>query len=470
LNPHRSTIFFVWVCFCSLIRVTGEAQSSNPARGADSLSTRTVKSVRLTQKSPGLAIEITLSAPFVPQAIRLSAPDRLVFDFPGYKPEGASARTTVNGGPVQQIRVSLFQSIPPVTRVVIDSKEALNFDLKSEGNKVIIEIAVPNATSAVAASSQLSAMREDLHPGVREALHDQPQLRIIPSARHSHPTAYELQAKARMLKLENLQALEDKAKSGDPEAETTLALAFHDAVLLKRNEPEALRLLHKAANQNFMAAQESLGIFAETGIGMPKPAPEEALAWYEKAVQQGSRDAATDIALMYSGGIGVAKDLAKAVGWFQQAAEAGDGTAEYNLALMYVRGNGVPQDYQQFVRWATAAANQNVLPALVDLGNFYEHPPDGSAPQTGRAIHYYQPAAEQGVAEAQFRLGELLAGDKDSRESRISAYKWLTLARASIQESGPLLIDLQKSMTQQEIGDAEHKVDSWRRAHGSPGE
>ena len=536
MHLHRSTIIFFLICIGPQIALAQQAQSSGAAGDTVSLVTRTITNVSVSPQRAGLAVEIALSAPFVPQAVQLSGPDRLVFDFPGYALHSEIRRVAINKGPIQQVRVSLFQSNPPVTRVVVDSKEALNFEVKSDANKVIIEIPFPSVTPKPATSSQAPVSVQSPHPASAVAFldHDQP---IVPSAPRSRPTAYQLQAKARTLKLENLPALEDKANSGDPEAETTLALAYHDAVLLKRDEAETLRLLHRAADQNFMAAQESLGIFAETGIGIPKPAPEEALAWYEKAVQQGSIDAATNIALMYSGGIGVPKDPAKAMTWFRQAAQAGDATAQYNLALIYMRGNGIPQDYKEFLHWATAAADQNVIPALVDLASFYTHPPDGSTPDLGRAMrycekaadfgnaraqailgnflatgvqgrpdyeqaakwyrkasdqgepeaqyalatmlekgngtstdlslaeHYYQLAAEQGIAEAQLRLGEILAANKDSGGSRVNAYKWLMLAQASSKESGPILTDLRKSMSEQEVAEAEREVDKWRLTH-----
>ncbi len=573
MSVRLSTILIlVLICPCPPTSVA-QPQNSEAPVGASAPAAIRLENVNVSQRPSGLDIEIALSAPFVPQAIRLTGPDRLVFDFPGYGPQATSRRISVNYGPVQDVRVSLFQSHPPVTRVIVDSREALNFEVKPAGNKVLIEIAFPNAAPATAASSHLLPSAEIPHSSDNARAHDQPQQAITLSAPRSRPTAYELQAQARMLRLENLQALEDKAKSGDPEAETMLALAYHDAVLLKRDDAEALRLLHQAASQNFMAAQESLGIFAETGIGMAKPAPEEALDWYEKAVQQGSLDAATNIALMYSGGIGMPKDAAKALAWFRQAAEGGDATAQYNLALIYVRGNGVPQDYKEFARWATAAADQNVVPSCLDVASFYMQPPDGTPADIDRAVHYYEKAAnlgnaraqaklgsifatgmqgrpdyeqavkwyrkaadqgepdaefgfgvryalgqgvgvdtekarqlftsaadqgqadaqyalatmlekgdatsadpslaahyyelaaEQGIAKAQLRLGELLAANKDSRRDRVAACKWLMLAQPSIKESMPVLTDLRKSMTAQEIAEAEHEVDDWRTTH-----
>jgi hypothetical protein len=93
--------------------------------------------------------------------------------------------------------------------------------------------------------------------------------------------------------------LEAKAQAGDPKSETTLALAYHAGTLLKMDDAEALRLLQHAANRGFVAAEEAMGIFCQSGFGMP-PDKAQAVSWYTKAAQHGSRDAATNLALMYS--------------------------------------------------------------------------------------------------------------------------------------------------------------------------
>jgi hypothetical protein len=503
----------------------------------------------------------------------------------------------VNNGPVRKFRAALFQSEPPIARVVIDLKQPVNFEVKSAGNKVLIEIPFSKASSSPANSSPPSVLVEN-KKGSKESCGDgrpgRPACEGAPKADPPPPpsepdtssaplipaptpasdaTAYKLQDKAKALKLQDLQSLEDRATAGDPEAETLLALALHSGALLKRNDAEALRLLRKAADQGSMAAQESLGIFSAMGIGMDQPAPAEALAWYKKAAQQGSTDAATNIALMYADGKGIAKDPAQAMMWFRRAAEAGDATAQYNLALLYRRGKEVPHDDKESVRWLTAAADQNVLPATLDLAAFYLHPPAGTPADIPRAIHYYEKAAglgslpamarlgdiftsgvegkpdyqqaviwyrkaadqgqpdaqfglalrytlgqgvphdpnqafllfaaaaihgqpgaqynlasiyeegkgvpadpalaahyfqlsaERGMPQAQFRLGRLLAGKNDSRTDQISAYKWLMLAENSIPESSPILSNLRKSMTKEDINQAEREVDDWRIAH-----
>ena len=538
----------------------------------------TIGNVTVTPRPQGITLTIELSAPAVPQTKQLANPDRLVFDFPGFSLRGPTRHMAVNSGGINEVRVALNSAAPPLTRIVVDSRQPLNFDLKPSGDRLVIEISSSPINPAIAATSQPSAPVMKVAPPHNDPPKNPPTATVPPKAvasTHASPTkpsAYVLRARARDLKLEDLQPLEDKAQAGDPEAETTLALAYHDGRLLKKDDAEAERLLRKAAGQSFMAAEESLGIFAETGVNHGAPAPAEAIDWYKKAIQLGSVDAATSIGLMYAAGMGIPKDPAEAAKWFHQAAEGGDGVGQYNLAILYRRGNGVPQDLKEFVRWLTAAAEQDVVPALLDLAGYYARPPDGSPADMGQAIHYFeraaelgsdraqailgnifalglqgkpdydqavkwyrmaaaqgqpdgefglgvryafgqgvpldlqearrlftaaadqgqinaqydlgtiyeegngvaadrslathyfQLAAEQGMSKAQFRVGRILASSKESSD-RISAYKWLMLAQESVKESSPILNDLRKSMSPQEIAEADQAVDSWRTTH-----
>lgn len=434
MEPRNSaTLYLVLTFLCLQANVPCRGQNSEIAADASSVVAAIVRGVAVSSQANGLTIEVTVSTPFVPQGVQLTTPHRLVFDFPGYKLQGENRRVPVNKGPVQQLRLSKFQVDPPITRLVIDSKDPLNFEVKSAGGKVVIEIDFPNAPSVSGSSTHPSTPAEK---PISSAVQNHSLPEIPASAAGSRPSAYSLQARARTLKLEDLQSLEDRAHAGDPEAETTLALAYHDAVLLKRDDAEALRLLHKAAQHGFMAAQESLGIFAETGIAMPQPAPAEAFDWYQKAVQQGSLDAATNIALMYAGGIGVPKDPAQAASWFRRAAEGGDATAQYNLALRYMRGDGVPKDCKESIHWLTAAADQNVVPALLDLANTYMHPPNGTSADVALAIRYYEKAANLGSPRAQAILGNTFGAGIQGKPDYEQAVKWYRKAADQGERNG----------------------------------
>ncbi|MGA2002856.1 MAG: AMIN domain-containing protein [Terriglobales bacterium] len=438
-------VLFSLIClFCwhSFARGSETSESNSSARAV------MVESVNVNQRSDGLAIEIDVSAPVVPTSGRLPNPDRLVFDFLNCELQGGNRKIPVKGGPVQVLRLSRFRIRPPVTRLVIESTEPLDFQVKPAEKKVIIEIAFPKTTSIPAASGSQPEPGEKVELASSTIARKQSGQHNAPLPAKSRPSAYGIEARARDLTVEDLQTLEDKSNAGDPEAETMLALAYHTGNLLKRNDAEALRLLRKAAEQGFMAAQESLGIFLETGIGMEHPAPAEALEWYKKAVRQGSLDAATNIGLMYAEGKGVPRDPALALTWIRKAADGGDAAAQYNLALMYARGNGVAKDYKESLRWLMAAADQNVVPALVDLGIFYMHPPDATPADVDRAIGYYEKAADLGSSRAAAVLGNIFARGPQGKPDYEQSVKWYRKAAEQGERDGQWGLAMRYAMGQ----------------------
>ena len=147
---RHSTKFFVVVCLCFSARVDIQAQASAGPSHASSVPLATIEHADITLEPDGLTIELALSAPFLPQGVALTNPDRLVFDFPGFTLRAGNRQMQVNNGPVRKFRAALFQSDPPTTRIVIDLKEQVNFAVKSVGNKVVIDIPFPKTSSGSA--------------------------------------------------------------------------------------------------------------------------------------------------------------------------------------------------------------------------------------------------------------------------------------------------------------------------------
>jgi len=81
------------------------------------------------------------------------------------------------------------------------------------------------------------------------------------------------------------------------------------------------------------------------------------------------------------------------------------------------------------------------------------------------AIAYYEKAADQGIAEAQFRLGRLLAQGEGSPPDKVSAYKWLFLAQGRVKESMVAIAEMKKSMTANQIAEAQQQIEAWRASH-----
>jgi uncharacterized protein len=396
-----------------------------------------IATISVAERADAVAVEISLSQMVHAKVSTLDHPDRLAFDFPGCELAHPGQRLIVNRGSVIAVRAAQFSIAPPIARVVIDLKAAQHHEETYVGNKIIIQLRTAADAQNLAPLSRENTLAATIPPPAPKSdrpvpkssdkAPPQPTPKISTPPSPSAPTAaaqphaYALLAKARALTIFDLEPLEARSQAGDPESETTLALAYHAGTLLKQDDAEALRLLQSAANRGFVAAEESMGIFCQSGFGMP-PDKAQAVSWYTKAAQHGSTDAATNLALMYSTGDGIPKDAAKAATWFRKAAEEGDATAQLNLAAIYHRGDGVPQDNAQTALWLSKAADQGLLPAMVELAYWDLQPEHGS--NVDAAIGWYKKAAEQGDATSQAALGDILASEKLGRLDYPQALDW----------------------------------------------
>jgi hypothetical protein len=109
-----------------------------------------------------------------------------------------------------------------------------------------------------------------------------------------------------------------------------------------------------------------------TGIAWPRPAVAAsaagvaafqaadyatALRELAPAAKDGDPDAALTLGRMYAGGLGVAKDPARAVELFRIAAEKGNAEAQHDLGAALFLGEGVEQDMTEGLKWIVVASN-----------------------------------------------------------------------------------------------------------------
>jgi localization factor PodJL len=90
---------------------------------------------------------------------------------------------------------------------------------------------------------------------------------------------------------------------------------------------------------------------------------------------------------------------------------------------------------------------------------------EGGPADAASAAKYYEPAANFGIAEAQYQLGVLLASDRSNGANLSSAYKWLVLAEGTVKESARTAEEIRKLLTPAQIAQTEHEIDEWRVAH-----
>lgn len=151
----------------------------------------------------------------------------------------------------------------------------------------------------------------------------------------------------------------------------------------------------------------------------------------KSAADKGEPLAMTHLGVLYAGGFGVDKDLAKAASWHRRAAELGVSEAQYNLGQLYHSvgiGDGKGSDPAQAVSWYRKAADQGFAMASLNLGALMLQGA-GVEKDVDKALALMRRAADAGESAAQTNLGIIYMSGFDGRSRDLSqAYYFLTLA------------------------------------------
>ena len=227
------------------------------------------------------------------------------------------------------------------------------------------------------------------------------------------------------------------AEQGDADAQAKLGSAYATGKGVDKDHREAVRWLRAAAEQGHARAQLILGSAYANGNGVTED-QREAVRWFRAAAEQGHAEAQYKLGDAYTNGEGVAKDYSEGARWYRAAAEQGHAEAQYELAWAYVIDNGVTdtEDNREAVRWFRAAAEQGHMLAqdlLRTLKNLRR-----SNEWFGEVLHRFHAtpeqvaewhaAAEQGDADAQYKLGSAYATGKGVAKDNHEAVRWFRAA------------------------------------------
>jgi hypothetical protein len=115
------------------------------AQGAPS-----IQKVQVLRGARQVEIEIEASARIVPQANVITGPDRLIVDFVNATPGAQLRNQAVNRKEVKSLRVGLFSSNPPVTRVVFDLNGPQPYQIFPSGKTIIVKVGAQGTDTATA--------------------------------------------------------------------------------------------------------------------------------------------------------------------------------------------------------------------------------------------------------------------------------------------------------------------------------
>jgi uncharacterized protein len=169
----------------------------------------------------------------------------------------------------------------------------------------------------------------------------------------------------------------------------------------------------------------------------------ERVAELTAAALNGEAEAQYNLGNMYDNGEGVPKDQAVARMWLTKAAEQGHANAQFYVGARFystryssirpmwgsteaeVPGN---ESAALAVIWLTKASEQGIADAQYMLGNMYNYA-EGGIPQDGAAaVKWLTKAAEQGHDQAQADLAHKYDNGVDVPEDNATAVMWYTKA------------------------------------------
>jgi uncharacterized protein len=108
-------------------------------------------------------------------------------------------------------------------------------------------------------------------------------------------------------------------------------------------------------------------------LGVPAGC-DDAVKWFRKAAEKGTRWGQLNLGLRYARGEGVPQDYAEALKWFQKGAAQGDAMSEYYLGTLHEQGLGTAVDLAEACKWYGLAASQGVREAESALQNLRQNP------------------------------------------------------------------------------------------------
>ena len=147
----------------------------------------------------------------------------------------------------------------------------------------------------------------------------------------------------------------------------------------------------------------------------------------------------------------------------------GDADAQFWLGLEYKHGAFGLTDYREAHQWLHKAAEQGLPNAQYSLGQMYELG-EGVPKNDIVAGRWFKAAADhlssvQGVWEAEVELAYMYR-DGRLRDSEIEAYKWLAIVDGSI--APPISADtdlLARKMSKRDVAEAKRIAADWLKTH-----
>ena len=234
------------------------------------------------------------------------------------------------------------------------------------------------------------------------------------------------QLQSRLAARDDFDALLERAKEGNLEAQKDLAMAYVRGDEIEQNCEEAFKWYKAAAEQGDADAQNSLYNRYAKGEGVEQNS-KEAMKWLHRSADQGHGLAYYNLGFEYSSGVLVRKNELEAIKWYKKAVKKDVTEAYYQLGFLYTYGDTIKKDYKsarecyELARGSWNGEAQNELGILHFNGL-------GTPKDDAKAFLYFQLAAENGSPEGMYNLGAMYDNGFGTKRNRKFATQWFKKA------------------------------------------
>lgn len=187
--------------------------------------------------------------------------------------------------------------------------------------------------------------------------------------------------------------------------------------------PEMAGLAPDQQSEKSVAGEESI-------TSAPLPPARLGSVSLRQAAATGDVRAQHEVALRYTNGSGVKRDLSEAAKWYERAAAHEFAPAQYRLGSLYEKGLGVKRDLTTAMSWYSRSAEQGNARAMHNLAVISAMGASGK-PDMNKALTWFTKAANLGVKDSQFNLGILHGQGMGVKQDLAESYKWFALAAKS---------------------------------------
>lgn len=180
----------------------------------------------------------------------------------------------------------------------------------------------------------------------------------------------------------------------------------------------ALSLATPLALGGDAASQTLIGEIYSRGLGVRRDLA-KAIEWYGKAAEQKTPEAMFQLAMVLHDGGEAYGDKARAATLIEQAADAGHSLAQFNFAQLLVDRDTSPEGQEQAASYYEKAAMAGLADAQYAMAAIYRQGFAGRPVDLVKTRHWLELAAAQNHDTAQIELGTMLVegegGERDEK-------------------------------------------------------